>query len=242
MLLLDAALRRVCDTLDAGGAAFLRDGDRLAARLGRRASRRRRRARPAQLQVGDGAPRARGDPARAGGRTDPARAGRRGPAFRAAHGDGPLVAVPLLAKAHARRGARALSRAPGGRELDRATSASSRRSACSSGVAVENARLFSDVRRRLSDLEAVHALALRIFENAPGDVRALLEDGCREVARALSARAAAVLLADGDGRTLRGVAAYGAPMDPTELRISLEDGRARGGGVPAARPGLEPRT
>ena len=91
------------------------------------------------------------------------------------------------------------------------------------GVAVENARLFSDVRRRLSDLEAVHALALRIFENAPGDVRAVLEDGCREVARALSARAAAVLLADGDGRTLRGVAAYGAPMDPTELRISLEE-------------------
>jgi GAF domain-containing protein len=52
----------------------------------------------------------------------------------------------------------------------------------------------------------------------------VLEDGCREVARALSARAAAVLLADGDGRTLRGVAAYGAPMDPSQMRISLEEG------------------
>ena len=221
VLLLDAALRRVCDTLDAGGAAFLRDGDRLLLVSGVGLAPEAARA-AAQLQVDDGAPGlAVTRLAPVDGR-DPGARGEAWAAFRAAHGDGPLVAVPLLAKAHA-LGALVLSRPPGGRELEPGDVGLLSAIGVQLGVAVENARLFSDVRRRLSDLEAVHALALRIFENAPGDVRAVLEDGCREVARALSARAAAVLLADGDGRTLRGVAAYGAPMDPTELRISLEE-------------------
>ncbi|WP_242337664.1 MULTISPECIES: GAF domain-containing protein [Anaeromyxobacter] len=221
VLLLDAALRRVCGTLDAGGAAFLRDGDRLLLVSGVGLAPEAARA-VAQLQVGEGAPGL--AVARLGpvdGR-DPASGGDAWEAFRAARGDGPLVAVPLLAKAHA-LGALLVTRPVNGRELEPGDVGLLSAIGVQLGVAVENARLFADVRRRLSDLEAVHALALRIFGNAPGDVRALLEDGCREVARALSARGAAVLLVDDGGRALRGVAAFGAPLDPAKMRISLEE-------------------
>jgi PAS domain S-box-containing protein len=222
VLLLDAALRRVCDTLDAGGAAFLRDGDRLllvssvgiAPDAARAVS---------QLQVGEGAPGlAVTRLAPVDGRDPAARSGAAWDAFRAVRGDGPLVAVPLLAKSHA-LGALVLARPAGGRDLEPGDVGLLSAIGVQLGVAVENARLFSDVRRRLSDLEAVHALALRIFGNAPGDVRALLEDGCREIARALSARAAAVLLVEPDGRSLRGVAAFGTPMDASQLRVSLDE-------------------
>ncbi|WP_408628808.1 GAF domain-containing protein [Anaeromyxobacter terrae] len=221
VLLLDAALRRVCDTLDAGGAAFLRDGDRLLLVSGVGLAPEAARA-VAQLQIGEGAPGlAVTRLAPVDGR-DPAMRGEAWEAFRATRGDGPLVAVPLLAKTHA-LGALVLARPAGGRDLEPGDVGLLSAIGVQLGVSVENARLFSDVRRRLSDLEAVHALALRIFGNAPGDVRALLEDGCREVARALSARAAAVLLVEEDGRALRGVAAFGAPMDPARMRISLEE-------------------
>ncbi|ABS28329.1 GAF domain-containing protein [Anaeromyxobacter sp. Fw109-5] len=221
VLLLDAALRRVCDTLDAGGAAFLRDGDRLLLVSGVGLAPDAARA-VSQLQVGEGAPGlAVTRLAPVDGR-DAAARGAAWDAFRAVRGDGPLVAVPLLAKTHA-LGALVLGRPAGGRDLEPGDVGLLSAIGVQLGVAVENARLFSDVRRRLSDLEAVHALALRIFGNAPGDVRALLEDGCRETARALSARAAAVLLVEPDGRSLRGVAAFGTPMDASQLRVSLDE-------------------
>jgi PAS domain S-box-containing protein len=90
------------------------------------------------------------------------------------------------------------------------------------GVAVENARLFADTRRRLQDLEAVHALAQRIFGNAPGDTRALLADGCAEAARALAVRTATVLLLDGDGRALRNAAGHGLPLPAEGLTLEVD--------------------
>jgi GAF domain-containing protein len=78
------------------------------------------------------------------------------------------------------------------------------------------------VKRRAFDLEAVNALALRMFEAAPGDLRALLEAGCREIATALGCRAAAVFLVTEDGGRLRGAAAWGAPLDVTGLAVDLE--------------------
>jgi PAS domain S-box-containing protein len=103
-------------------------------------------------------------------------------------------------------------------------------------AAVESHGLLSDLRRRVgeltllndvvkrraSDLEAVNALALRMFESAPGDLRALLEAGCREIAGALACRGAAVFLADGKPGRLRGAAAHGAPLDVSQLVIDLE--------------------
>ncbi len=93
--------------------------------------------------------------------------------------------------------------------------------------AIEAHGLLEDLRRRVSDLESVHALALRIFGGEPGDVRALLDEGCRHLARALSVRAAAILLMEDGGRTLRCAAAHGAPLAPEKLVLPLErDGLA----------------
>jgi PAS domain S-box-containing protein len=88
-------------------------------------------------------------------------------------------------------------------------------------VAVENARLFADTRRRVSDLEAVNALALHVFRTAPGDARALLEEACREIARALQARSAVVLQLDAPRETLTAAAGWGAPLPPGGLAIPL---------------------
>jgi GAF domain-containing protein len=95
-------------------------------------------------------------------------------------------------------------------------------------AAVESHGAFRDVSRRVSDLEAVNALALRIFENAPGDQKALVEAACREVVSALSCRGAAVFLAEEDGRLLRGAGGFGVAVDPAGLLIDLaRDGLAR---------------
>jgi PAS domain S-box-containing protein len=94
-------------------------------------------------------------------------------------------------------------------------------------AALDVAQTISDLSRRLSDLEAVHALAQRIFSNAPGDVQGLLDDGCRAAAGALGCRGAAVLLAEEEGRVLRAAAVFGVPLDPARIRIPVErDGLA----------------
>jgi len=89
------------------------------------------------------------------------------------------------------------------------------------GVAVENARLFADTRRRISDLEAVNSLALSVFGATPGDTKSLLESACREMARVLSATSVVVLQLDASGTTLTGAAAWGTPLPPGELVIPL---------------------
>ena len=221
VLLLDAALRRLTETLSAEVAAgYLRDGERLLLVAGVGMAPASARA-IAQLVVGEGtaglaverlAPVVSEDVRQLGGRCAP---------FGADEDVGPSAAVPLLAKTQA-LGAIVLGRR-GARPFEDGEVALLSAIGVQLGVAVENARLFADVRRRLSDLEAVHALALRIFGNAPGDVRALLEDGCREAARALSCRAAVVLLLAEDGRTLRGVAGFGAPIPPERIALVLDD-------------------
>jgi PAS domain S-box-containing protein len=88
-------------------------------------------------------------------------------------------------------------------------------------VAVENARLFDDTRRRVGDLEAVNSLALRVFGSAPGDATGLLEATCKEIARALSARSAVVLELDEPAAALRGIAGFGTTSPPRDLTVPL---------------------
>ena len=205
-LLLDASLRRICDTIGAdAGAAFLRDGDRLVLLSATGLDPACAQA-VAQLEASDGAP------GLAMTRRAPVLAasgdafGGRCPHFGAAGAGGAVIAVPLLAKAEA-VGALVLGRS-GGAPFSEGDSALLSSIGVQLGLAVDAARLFSDVRRRLSDLEAVHALALRVFANAPGDARALLQDACKELVQALSARAAAIFVPAGDG-TLRVGASVG---------------------------------
>jgi signal transduction histidine kinase len=90
------------------------------------------------------------------------------------------------------------------------------------GMAVENARLFADTRRRVTDLEAVNSLALRVFTTAPGDSARLLQATCREIAQALDAETAVILRVSDDRRHLVAVAAWGAPAPLAELTLELE--------------------
>jgi PAS domain S-box-containing protein len=221
VLLLDNALRRVCETFEADvAAAYLREGDRLSLVRGVGISEETAR-RWAKISVGEALPGLavqRLAPVQGTlADFDPASA-----AVAASESLHSAVAVPLLAKGRASVGAVVF-----GRRTPRATSEGEltllSAVGVQLGVAVENARLFADVRRRLSDLEAVHALALRIFGNAPGDVKGLLEDGCREAARAVRCRAAILLLVSGEGEAarLRGVAGWGAPLDPTRIEVPL---------------------
>jgi len=90
-------------------------------------------------------------------------------------------------------------------------------------AALDAASAIADLSRRLSDLTAVHALTGRIFANPPGDVRALLQDGCREAAAALGCAAAAAFLVEGDGKLLRSLGTVGAPAEGPHLPFALED-------------------
>ncbi|MGC4000392.1 MAG: GAF domain-containing protein [Anaeromyxobacter sp.] len=221
VLLLDSALRRVCATLEAqAGAAFVREGDALklvaAAGLDVNTLRRLERVAPGDGLAGQAVQRlapvlaVEGDPALDATTTEVvAREGLRA-----------SVAVPLLAKGRAAVGALVVARrdrrAVGEGEVRLLAALG-----VQLGVAVENARLFADVRRRLSDLEAVHRITQRIFANAPGDVRALLDDGCRAAASALGCASAALLLVDEDGQTLHTAAAVGARLEPDRARRPL---------------------
>ena len=89
------------------------------------------------------------------------------------------------------------------------------------GAAIETHRLLDDLRGRVADLEAVNALALRMFAIAPGDEQALLDMATREIVRALSARSAVVLRLDAGGTRLEGVSGFGTPLPPAELAIPL---------------------
>ncbi|WP_242393604.1 GAF domain-containing protein [Anaeromyxobacter oryzisoli] len=226
VLLLDNALRRIRETFQADtAAAYLREGDRLvlvaASGVASETA-----ARCAQLEVGEGLA---GLAVQRLGPVQWDEASLRldasvSAAMGVAEGLQSAIAVPLLAKGQAAVGAVVF-----GRRRPHATSDGEvtllSAVGVQLGVAVENARLFADVRRRLSDLEAVHALALRIFGNAPGDVQGLLDDGCREAARALRCRAAAVLLAADDtpGARLRGVAGWGVPFDSSRVDLLAHD-------------------
>jgi PAS domain S-box-containing protein len=213
-VLLDAALRRIGGTVGADLAvAYLRDGGRLtlfsAAGLDPACARSIQ-----ELDLEDGAV---GLAVRrlapVTGET-PSALGARCSGIGRCGAPGPAVAVPLLAKSDA-VGALLLGRA-GGEPFGDGEIALLASVGAQLGVAVEAARLFRDVRRRLADLEAVHALALRVHANAAGDVDALLNDGCRDVAAALSAPATALFLASEDRKRLHLAASVGAPALPTD--------------------------
>jgi len=80
-------------------------------------------------------------------------------------------------------------------------------------AALDAAAAIADLSRRLSDLTALHALTGRIFANPAGDVPALLRDGCRESAAALSCPAAVAFLVEEEGTVLRAAAHAGEPFD-----------------------------
>jgi signal transduction histidine kinase len=200
-LVLEGALRRVCATTGAEvGAAWLREDDRLVlhstvgldAVAASAVAELPLRGTVAGLSVERRAPvRVTADEA----------LGRLLPGGRGA-GLGAAIAVPLVAKAEA-LGALLVTRGADGARFNDGDAALLSSLGAQLGVALDSARLFADVRRRLADLEAVHALTLRIFANAPGDLGALLHDACGEVQRALSARAASVYLIGEDGDELR---------------------------------------
>lgn len=92
------------------------------------------------------------------------------------------------------------------------------------GVAVDNARLFADTRRRVSDLEVVNQLSLSVFGSGPGDATALLETAAGEIGRALGAHAVGVMLLDRTEQVLRWVAGWGAPLPDGKATVSLRAG------------------
>jgi signal transduction histidine kinase len=89
------------------------------------------------------------------------------------------------------------------------------------GVAVDNARLFADTRRRVSDLEAVNQLSLSVFGSGPGDAAALLETAAGEIGRALRARSVAVLLLHQGEQVLRSAAGWGSPLPAEPVTIPV---------------------
>jgi GAF domain-containing protein len=218
-LLLEGALRRVAVTVGAEVAgAWLREGDRLAlvSSVGLEPA---CAASVADLGPGEGAPGLAVE-RRAAVRTPAAEAF--GPRPAACSALRTVIAVPLLAKSDA-VGALLFARREGTPFGD-GDAALLYSIGAQLGVAVAAARLFADVRRRLSDLEAVHALTLRVFANAPGDVAALLQDACRELVGALSAPTAAVFLTAPDGATLRQAASVGLPASLRDLVLDRDLG------------------
>jgi signal transduction histidine kinase len=217
VVLLEAGMGRIRETIGARwAAAYLREGDRLQL-LGTSGMDAERSRDMTELAAGEGPVGA------ALGRLAPVQAALAEVFGEPHRGTGEAaecaVVVPLVAKSQA-VGALLLGRdagtllAPG--EAALLSSIGSQL-----GVAVDAARLFADVRRRLSDLEAVNALALRVFENAPGDAGALLADGCHQIAQALSARAVAVFIVGDGGTTLKIAASVGPQQVPEGTVIDL---------------------
>jgi len=108
------------------------------------------------------------------------------------------------------------------------------------GVAVENSRLYAAARRQVAHLESVRALALRIFVHPPGDEGALLEAGCREIARALDAPAAAAFLVSDDGQTLRGRAVHGMEVDVARVAFPVDADRLAADAIRRGAAGQTP--
>ncbi|HTP51350.1 MAG TPA: GAF domain-containing protein [Anaeromyxobacteraceae bacterium] len=90
------------------------------------------------------------------------------------------------------------------------------------GVAVENARLLRETRRQVAGLEAVNAVALSAFDAAPAAGPGLEAAAAENVAKALGASAAMLLMLDGRG-AMRAVATFGSPVSPgTGFAVPVE--------------------
>jgi GAF domain-containing protein len=221
-LLLDGALARLARTIEADvAAAWLREGDHHLALASSFGMGEACAAALGELGAGEGAP----------GLAVERRAAVRVPAPEAFGGralpprcpaSGHALAVPLLAKAQPVGALLLARRAP--RPFGDAEAALLSSIGAQLGVAVDAARLFADVRRRLEDLEAVNALTLRVFSTAPGDTRALFQDACRELVRVLGAQAAAVLVTSGSGAAVTFGAEVGLAPPMSELSFDLTKG------------------
>jgi PAS domain S-box-containing protein len=219
VLLLENALQRVCETFEAdGGLAYLSvDGlleQQAAFGLPAESA-----AMLKQLEPGEG-------PAgQAVAQRQPVidlapeLAGPRCNETRLREGIRTLIAVPLLAKERAvgslclfRRTARPF--AAGDVTLLSAIGVQL-------GVAVDAALQHADVRRRARDLEAIHALALRVLSAAPGETAALLQEATGAVASALSAGQVVIMLLDEGGTSLVPAAIHGPPVPEAFQRLPL---------------------
>jgi PAS domain S-box-containing protein len=166
-----------------------------------------------------------GEPAEAARRLAPvliprmAEASERGRLLHALEGLETALAVPIVVKGRALGAFAVARRRPEPYREDEIHLLSA--VAAQLGVAVENARLFADTRRRVSDLEAVNQLSLSVFGSGPGDAAALLETAAGEVGRALRARSVAVLLLDQEEKVLRSAAGWGAPLPAEPVIIPV---------------------
>ncbi|HEX2588050.1 MAG TPA: GAF domain-containing protein [Gaiellales bacterium] len=145
---------------------------------------------------------------------------------------GSLCAAPLRTKAGSVIGVIALhAEAP--REFTRADSDFLVHAATLVAGAVENARLYEDTRRRLSQVEGLSDLARAL--SAASTLESLLPAVARRAQRLLEASSCDVLIADAEGRTLSPGAAWPQGSEPPhpvnvhELGLELALS-ARGGG------------
>ena len=107
-------------------------------------------------------------------------------------------------------------------ELARATAIASQLA-----VAVDNARLYSETRRRAEELGLLHEVGRSLVETL--DIQRLLERGVQNLARIVDAPAASLLLATADGRAVDIRAVWGPhgvhlgrrlPLDPPESSLA----------------------
>jgi GAF domain-containing protein len=89
-------------------------------------------------------------------------------------------------------------------------------------AALDAASTAADLSRQNANLALIHALAVRVHSSAPGDVDTLLQDGCRDIARALTARMAVIYLASADRTLLRAAASVGIPRVALHSVIHLD--------------------
>ncbi|HEX9240817.1 MAG TPA: GAF domain-containing protein [Anaeromyxobacter sp.] len=223
VLLLEAALPRVATTLGAEvAAAYLREDDRLrllsSVGLDPEAA-----GAVADLGASDGAVGAALSWRGAVHATTRTAFGPTPPPGRCA-AMGPALAVPLIAKNEA-VGALLLARGPEAGAFAQGEVSLLTSIGAQLGLALDAARLFASQRRRLSDFEAVQALTLRVFANAPGELGSLLQDACREIARALGAPTTAVFLLEPGGSRLVPAASVGMPPGFEAVTIDVgQDG------------------
>jgi len=219
VLLLENALRRVCDTFDSdGAAAYLVEGGalELTASMGLAPG---TAALIRRLDLTEGPAGHALERRLPVTELTPEQMGARCAEAQAREGMRVLVAVPLVAKTRAvgalclgRRSARPFARGDVG--LLTAIGVQL-------GVAVEAARQHADTRRRARDLEAINSLAMRVFGSPPGDLKALLQVAAGEMARALGSRQVVITLLDPDGQVLRPVAWHGEEPPPEARAVRL---------------------
>jgi signal transduction histidine kinase len=217
--LLDRALARVCETVEAeGGGAYVREGDALVL-VASRGIPHGAVAPLRRLLPGEGAA------GRAVERLEPvvirdaAALGQRWHAVSAA-GITQLLGVPLVAQSRA-VGALVVGRRAG-RDFTPDEVRLVAAIGAQVGLAVDNARLYGEARRRAEELGLVLEVGRSLVSTLHLDE--VLDAGIRNVARIVEAPQAYLLLADRAGQTLEFRAAWGEDHSVVGERIPIGDG------------------